>query len=218
MSLSLADLGSTLLSWILIYGAIVLAVAVMLAAIGLPVPTSFLVLAAGAFVRQEILDLPTALVLTLVGVVIGDSLSYAIGYVARGPILRRYGQLPAWRSAEENLKRRGALAIFLTRWLVTALAVPTNLVAGSGGYPYRRFLLLSATGEATWLLLYGGVGYAFSDQWETISELISNFGGVLLGAIVLIVGVGLLVRSMMRSPKSQPLPAVPPVADSAVAD
>jgi membrane protein DedA with SNARE-associated domain len=199
MSLSLTDLSSTLLSWILVYGAVVLFVAVMLAAIGLPLPSSFLILAAGAFIRQEILDLTTALLWALVGVVIGDCISYSLGHVARGPILRRYGQLSAWRAAEDNLKRRGAVAIYLTRWLVTALAVPTNLVAGSAGYPFTRFLLLSALGESTWLLLYGGLGYTFSDQWETISDLISNFGGLLLGALCVVTGVIVLVRSMRHN-------------------
>lgn len=198
MSLSLSDLSSTLLSWVLIYGAVVLAVSVMLAAIGLPVPTSFLIMAAGAFIRQEVLDLPSTLTWTWIGVVIGDSISYGVGHLARRPIVRRYGQLAAWRSAEENLQRRGGIAIFLTRWLITALAVPTNLVAGSGGYPYSRFLLFSATGELTWLLLYGGLGYAFSDQWETINQVIADFGGLLLGALLLITGMVVLLRSMKR--------------------
>lgn len=200
MSLSLSDLSSTLLSWVLIYGAVVLAVSVMLAAIGLPVPTSLLIMAAGAFIRQDVLDLPSTLTWTWAGVVMGDSISYGVGHLARGPIVRRYGQLAAWRSAEENLQRRGGIAIFLTRWLITALAVPTNLVAGSGGYPYARFLLLSATGELTWLLLYGGLGYAFSDQWETINQVIADFGGLLLGALLLITGVVVLARSMRRQP------------------
>jgi membrane protein DedA with SNARE-associated domain len=201
MSLSLADLGSTILSWILVYGVVVLFVSVMLAAIGLPLPSSFLILAAGAFVRQDVLDWPAALAWTWIGVVIGDSISYGIGRGARGFILRRYGRLGAWRAAEENLQRRGAVAIYFTRWLVTALAVPTNLVAGSGGYPYVRFLLLSASGELTWLLLYGALGYAFSDQWEVISSLISSLGGLLLGALLIIAGLVALIRSMMRGTK-----------------
>jgi membrane protein DedA with SNARE-associated domain len=121
-----------------------------------------------------------------------------VGRVARQPILRRYGGVAAWRAAEENLQRRGAIAIFFTRWLVTALAVPTNLVAGSGGYPFSRFVLLCAVGELTWLLLYGGLGYAFSDQWENISTLMSNFGGLILGALILIIGLVVLLRGMMR--------------------
>ena len=211
MSLSLADLSSTILSWILVYGAVVLFVSVMLAAIGLPVPTTFLVVAAGAFIRQEILDLPTALAWTLVGVVIGDGISYGLGRVARGPILRRYGKHATWRSAETYLQRRGAVAIFFTRWLVTALAVPTNLVAGSGGYPYRRFLLFGAMGELTWLLVYGTLGYFFSDQWETISELLTNFGGLLLGAIILVIGIIVLMRTMRRTARNQNASRTPPL-------
>jgi membrane protein DedA with SNARE-associated domain len=105
---------------------------------------------------------------------------------------------------KKPVNRRGAIAIFLTRWLITALAVPTNLVAGSGGYPFARFLLFGALGEITWLLLYGALGYAFSDQWETISELIGNFGGLLLGAVILIIGIVVLVREMMRTPNKTP--------------
>jgi membrane protein DedA with SNARE-associated domain len=203
MSFSISDLSSMLLSWILVYGAIVLFVAVLLGSIGVPLPTSFLLLAAGAFVRQDVLNLPSALTLALVGAIIGDSLSYGLGRVARGFIVRRFGQLAAWQNAEENLHRRGAVAIFFTRWLVTALAVPTNLVAGSAGYPYARFLFVGAAGEIIWVLAYGVLGYVFSDQWETISSLISNFGGLLLGALLFISGVVVLVYSLRRGRKQQ---------------
>lgn len=201
MTLSLADLSSTLLSWILVYGAIILFVSILLGALGLPLPSTFLVLAAGAFVRQEVLDLPSALGWSLLGAIIGDSLSYGVGRVARGPILRRFGDSAAWRMAEDNLRRRGGVAIYFTRWLVTAIAVPTNLVAGSGGYPYPRFLLYDLAGEMTWLLLYGALGYAFSDQWEMISELISSFGGLILGGLILLAGLFLLLRSLVRGAK-----------------
>jgi membrane-associated protein len=202
MSFSLADLSSTILSWILVYGSIVLFVSLLVAAVGLPLPSSFLVLAAGAFVRQSVLDLPSALTWAFVGVVIGDLISYGIGRVMRGPILRRFGDTAAWRTAERNLHRRGGVAIYFTRWLVTALAVPTNLVAGSGGYPFARFVFSDMAGEVTWLLLYGSLGYAFSDQWETISDLVSNFGGLLVGTLILIVGIVLLLRTYFRSPKA----------------
>lgn len=202
MSFSLTDLSSTLLSWILVYGPVVLFASMLLGAIGLPLPCTFLLLAAGAFVRQSVLDLPSALAWAFVGVVIGDLLSYGVGRVTRGPILRRFGQTAAWRSAEENLQRQGAAAIYFTRWLVTALAVPTNLVAGSGGYPFARFVFFDVAGEVTWLLLYGSLGYAFSDQWETINDLISDFGGLVVGALILIVGIVLLLRSYFRTPKA----------------
>jgi membrane protein DedA with SNARE-associated domain len=200
MSFSLADLGSFILSWILVYGAIILCVAILLGSVGVPLPTTFLLLAAGAFVRQDALNLPITLICALVGAILGDSIGYGVGRLARGPIFRRYGQLPAWNSAEAYLQRRGSVAIYLTRWLITPLAAITNLVAGSGAYPYPRFLLFVVMGEATWVLAYGALGYAFSDQWESINALISNFGGLLVGAILLIAGIIMLVRGTMRTP------------------
>ena len=199
--MSLADLTASILAWVLIYGPTILALALLIGAIGVPLPGTFLVLAAGAFVRQAVLDLPTALGLALVGVLIGDAISYSLGRAARGPIRHRYGATGAWRAAEDNLQRRGGLAIFLTRWLLTSLALPTNLAAGTTGYPFRRFMLYDAAGEVVWLLLYGGLGYLFSDQWETLSSLISDSSGALVGAVLLLIGVGVLWRSR-RAPRS----------------
>ena len=107
-------------------------------------------------------------------------------------------------SRRESQTARRRWQSYLTRWLITTLAVPTDLVAGSGGYPYTRFLLFSVAGEITWLLLYGSMGYAFSDQWETNNDLISDFGGLLIGALLLIIGIIVLIRSIIRKPNAQP--------------
>ncbi|NJN95184.1 MAG: LPXTG cell wall anchor domain-containing protein [Anaerolineales bacterium] len=82
----------------------------------------------------------------------------------------------------------------MTRWLLTPLAIPTNLVAGSTGYPLSRFGAYVLAGELTWLLLFGGIGYAFSSQWEAVSEFISNFSGVLVGLVLLGLGGYFLFR------------------------
>jgi membrane protein DedA with SNARE-associated domain len=83
------------------------------------------------------------------------------------------------------------MAVYLTRFLITALAVPTNLIAGGSGIQFRRFLLYDSLGELTWVILYGGLGYLFGSQWELVSDFISNFGGLILGVVVLGVGVWL---------------------------
>ena len=184
----------SLLSWIIIYGPSMLALALLLGALGFPMPGTLLVLAGGAFVRQGVLELPTALAWALLGATTGDALSYGLGKVARGPILRRFGDSPSWKKAEANLNQRGGIAIYLTRWLLTPLAVPTNLVAGSGGYPFTRFLAYDLAGEVTWLILLGGTGYAFSTQWEALSQLISDFSGLLVGVAVLGAGIFVAVR------------------------
>lgn len=205
--MSASEISATLLTWVLVYGAAGLAVSLLIGAIGVPLPGTFLVMAAGAFVRQSVLDLPTVLIWALVGVLIGDAISFGLGRAARGPMLRRYGDTSAWRSATENMQRRGGWAIYLSRWLLTTLALPTNLAAGGGGYPFRRFMLFDAAGEVTWLLVYGGIGYFFSDQWETLSSLISDSSGALLGGVALLVGLAIWWRSRnQRAPVADTTP------------
>ncbi len=208
MTFSLTDLSNSLLSWIVIYGPAVIFLALLLGAMGLPSPGTLLVLATGAFVRQEVLDISSALALALMGAVLGDSISYGMGRFARGPILNRFGDSPTWQKAETNLKRRGGIAVYLSRWLLTPIAVPTNLVAGSTGYPFSRFMVFDLIGELTWLLLFGSIGYVFSNQFEAISEFVSDFGGVLVG-LVIIAGGAFFVFRRQNSPRIRSQPVQP---------
>jgi membrane protein DedA with SNARE-associated domain len=165
-----------------------------LGGLGVPLPGTLLVIASGAFIRQELLDAVSTPLLGYLGTIAGDASLYAIGFFASGWIQRRFGQTPAWKNAHLLFEKRGGIAIFLTRWLLTAVAFPITLIAGSSGYHFRKFLLYDVLGELTWIALYGGLGYAFGSQWELISDFISNFSGFVLGAMVLGVGVYLLVK------------------------
>lgn len=197
------DLGALALGWIAAYGAPMLAAILLLSAAGVPLPATLLVIASGAFVRQELLDLYFTPVLGLVGTVAGDLALYGLGRLASPWIERRFGRTEAWRQARELFERRGGWAVFLTRWLLTALAFPVTLVAGSSRYRFRRFLVLDLAGEATWLGLYGGLGYALGTQWELISDFIANFSGFLVGAAALGLGLYLLVRYRRPAPAAR---------------
>lgn len=188
-----------LLTLIINYGAPVFAILVLLGALGLPVGASVLVIAAGAFSQQGILSWPVAAVFGLTGAVIGDALSFGIGFYAKEWIERRFGTSATWRSAKETFEERAGLAVFLTRFLITALAVPTNLIAGGSGIRFRRFMLYDSLGEFIWIIVYGGLGYWFGSQWEVVSDFVSNFGGLLFGLIILIAGIVLAVRRLRAS-------------------
>jgi membrane protein DedA with SNARE-associated domain len=155
-----------------------------------------LVIAAGAFSQQGILSWAQIAFLGLIGAILGDIVSFGIGYHARFWVAQRFGRSPAWRSAKQAFEARAGLAIYLTRFLITALAVPTNLIAGGSGIQFRRFIVYDSLGELTWIILYGGLGYLFGSQWEVVSEFISNFGGLILGLLLLGVGIWLARRRL----------------------
>lgn len=192
--MNVSDLNDLLLSAIVTYGASVLATVFLLAAIGLPLPSTLCVVAGGAFIQQGVLDMTTTIAMSLGAVVLGDVISYGIGRLLRIPIERRYGQSAAWQRAEAYFRRRGALAVFLTRCLFTPIALPINLIAGSSGYSFWRFLIYDALGELVWLIGYGALGYIFGSQWEAVSDFISNASGLLVGLLVLGGGIYALIR------------------------
>jgi len=185
-----------LLTLIINYGAPIFALLLLLGALGVPIGASVLVIAAGAFSQQGILSWSFTALLGLFGAVIGDAISFGIGFYAKDWVDNRFGKLSAWRSAKGSFEARAGLAIYLTRFLITALAIPTNLIAGGSGIRFRRFMVYDSLGEFTWIILYGGLGYLFGSEWELVSEFISNFGGLILGVFVLGIGIWLGTRRL----------------------
>lgn len=178
-----------LLTQIINYGAPLLGVLVFVGGLGIPLPCTLLVIAAGAFARQGYLPWQTAALISIVSVVIGDSLSYAMGHYTSDSVLKRFSGSPQWVEAEGTFKKWGPLSIFFSRFLVTAIALPVNLVSGSTRYPFKNFFLYDVLGEAVWIFGYGGLGYLFGSQWAVVNEFLSNFGGLTLGVILFVVGI-----------------------------
>ena len=177
-----------LLTQVINYGAPLLGIIVFIGGLGVPLPCTLLVIAAGAFARQGYLPWQTAAFISIISVIIGDSLSYSLGYYASGYVLKRFSATSQWQEAERSFKKWGPLSIFFSRFLITAIALPVNLISGTTRYPFRKFLFYDVLGEVVWIFGYGGLGYLFGSQWELVNEFVSNFGGLVLGVIVFIAG------------------------------
>ena len=185
-----------LLTQIINFGAPLFGLILFIGAMGIPVPASILLIAAGAFSQQGFLSLlPTAL-LGLLGAIGGGAISFGMGYFAKDWVDKRFGSSSAWKNAQASFASRTGLAVYLTRFLITALAILTNLIAGGSGFQFKKFITYDAAGEATWIILYGGLGYLFGSQWELVSNFINNFGGLLLGVVILIAGIILAIRRL----------------------
>lgn len=195
---NLSDLGDLVLTYIVTYGALALGAAVFAGAIGIPLPSSLFLIASGAFVQQGALDVGPTVMAAIGCVVLGDLASFGMGHALGDAARARFDHSNRWRRAEAEFARRGGAAIFLTRWLLTPIAIPVNLLAGGSRYPLWRFAGLSVAGETTWVLGYGALGYAFGSQWEVIGDFVNNFSGLLAGIVC--VGVGLYV--LWRRPGS----------------
>ena len=183
-----------LLTQIINHGAPLFGLILFLGAMGIPVPASILLIAAGAFSQQGFLDWSSIAVFGLLGAVAGDAVSFGMGFYAKKWVSKRIEGSPTWKNARDAFESRAGMAVYLTRFLITALAVPTNLIAGGSGFRFRKFLTYDIFGEMTWIILYGGLGYWFGSEWELVSNFINDFGGLILGLAILGVGIWLGLR------------------------
>lgn len=196
----------TLINELLLYGYPVLWISIFVASVGVPLPISLVLLAAGAFAALGDFNVILLAVISISASVCGDNAGYFIG--------RRWGwrvliwlEQPRWhrfvspRSIEHSrmyFKRRGGWAIFLSRFLFSALGGIINLLSGTNLYPYRRFLLYDVAGEIVNALLPLSLGYIFGASWEAIGDIFGAVSGLALALLAVIFLVSRLIRMIQR--------------------
>jgi membrane-associated protein len=144
-----------LLAAVSLYGAPALFGIVAIAAIGLPLPITLLLILAGSMVSQNAMNLWWAIAAAWRRVHSRRSGRLRHRPVGRGSGRRQglAGRLGAraeraGRSKPER-KAWGGPGIFITRCLLTPLGPWINLASGAAGYPWHRFLFWDALGEFT---------------------------------------------------------------------
>ena len=200
--MSEVDLTNWFLTAMSTYGPTLLGLILFLGALGLPLPGTLFLLAAGALAQQGSIDGVAASSFGLAGVVLGDSLGYFTGHSAGKWLQPRMTRGNKWQKAQARFTRHGGVAIYLTRFLFTPFAVPTNLIAGGSGYTFRQFLRYDVTGELTWIALYGGLGYVAGSQWPIISQIMSNYTTLLVTFLVGATAVYWLIRCHLAPHKT----------------
>jgi membrane-associated protein len=163
----------------------------MLQGIGIPTGAGVLVMASGAFAFAGDYN-----VILLFGEVwlftsIGDSLGYWTWRRFGGFTLNNFPRMqqyldPKLQKTGKFFRKRGKVAIILTRFPLSALGALVNATAGITKYKFVHFILTAMLGEFLWVMVYLGVGYWFGDAWETINDLITQFG-LLIGLVILLV-------------------------------
>jgi membrane-associated protein len=168
------------------YGLWLLAATTFLSCLALPFPASILMLTAGGFAAAGDLVLWQAFGAAAAGGVAGDQLGYWAGRGFGAGFLSRLRKDPArdklLAKADAMMDRRGVLAVFFSRWLVSPLGPYVNLIAGSTAYGWARFTAAGVAGESVWAGLYVGTGYGFAGNVEAASQAIGSALGMIGGA------------------------------------
>ena len=147
--------------------------------------------------------------------IVGDSVGYWVGdkwgpwLLQLAPLRKRQRGLEA---ALEQLRRRGALAVFLGRFTAFLRAVIPGL-SGLSKMRYRIFLPANAAGGIVWGVLFVFLGYFVGQKVEKATGYASD---ILAGLIVVIIVV--MVIRHLRKAKEEIGPAEHTMSDSDLSD
>ncbi len=173
-------------------------VVLTLCGLGLPLPEDVALLAGGYLAHKGITRYPTTLVVSLLGVILGDNSLFFIGRGVGSNLLAFFGlkmsENPRHDSSNKVdrlhvfMHRHGHLAIFYARFFAGFRAL-VYLSAGSLGVPPSRFFLYDLAGAAISVPIVVTLGYVFGDQLERVVHYIGGFQKL----IFIVIGLGGLI-------------------------
>lgn len=203
-------MSDTLFALVTDWGAPVITLAAFLSCLALPVPTSLMMLAAGAFVASGDLVGWTVLAGAWSGAVIGDQAGFGLGRAGGQALTGWMRRAPSRHAvlarAEAAMQRHGTGAVFFSRWLFSPLGPHVNFLAGAATMHWLRFTLASMSGEAVWVGGYVGLGYGFGANLNVLAEVLTNFVGLISAGVVAVL-IGVMLARRLRPMRRRAPPA-----------
>ncbi len=202
------SLFSSLLTFLLLYKYVALFVIAFSAAFLLPLPASTTLAAAGAFAAQGYFGITQVLVVGFIANVLGDLSGYLIAIyfekeLSDRQFFRKISGSKQYLMLSAYIREFPHSLIFMSRFLSQVGSV-VNLLSGIAAVPKKTFIPLVLIGEASYVLLYAGVGYYLGSAWDDNLSLLVN-GSMVLTALALIIAV---IQIQLFKKRMKPVEAV----------
>jgi membrane-associated protein len=176
------------------YGLAVLLPVLLLSAVGVPLPGSLLLVAAGAVAGGGQIALPLLILGATIATLLGNGLGYWLGWQGGRSALSRWGgrfHLDADRitQARASFTRHGLLSVLFSRFPLSPISAIVNILAGTAHYPFRPFVLVNIAGVTVWSSVYAGLGYVFGANWQAVADNVSTATQILTVVVVVVIAV-----------------------------
>lgn len=179
------------------WGLVIIALSAYFSCLAVPVPTSAVMLAGGAFAAAGDLVLWQVCGVAYIAALAGDQTGFQLGRLGGSWITNRFDGKPKraalFARAQGTIEEWGSMAVFFSTWAVAPLGPWVNFAAGAGGFGVWRFVFWDALGEAVWVGAYVALGYAFGTRLDALTSLMSDWAGLVTALVVAVVtGVALM--------------------------
>jgi membrane-associated protein len=169
------------------YGSPALFLVVAIAAIGVPVPVTLLLIITGSLAAQGEINIWLAIAIAAVGSVAGDQIGFAVGRWGGRKLVARFsrmlGNAERIKKLDAKAKSWGGAGVFFSRWLVTPLGPWINFASGAADYSWLRFTLWDFLGESFGAALFIWLGHVFSDRVQEVGAIFGDLAWAILGVL-----------------------------------
>jgi len=179
---------SGIIEFLIQHGYAVLFAWVLVEQMGLPLPATPVLFAAGALAGEGQLNLGFIFGLVVIAALISNVLWYQIGRWGGSSVLGLLCRISlnpdsCVRRASDLFSRHGARSLLVAKF-IPGLAHIAPPLAGIFRMSLWRFLLFNGLGICFWVVLSVGLGYVFSDQVEQVASHTLRLGASLVIVIV----------------------------------
>jgi len=187
-------MGDTL-QYLVRHGYIVLFASVLAQQLGMPLPSTPFIVAAGALAHAGQLSFDATILVAFSAAMIADLVWFEIGRLRGIRVLQflcRISLEPDYcvRRTENTFARYGAKTLIVGK-IVPGISAVATPMAGVYGLARSRFLLFDGLGILLWIGTFELLGYLFSDQLEDVVAYASRFGlltALFIGGLAAYVG------------------------------
>ncbi|HVC23542.1 MAG TPA: DedA family protein [Candidatus Dormibacteraeota bacterium] len=169
--------------------------------LGVPLPDEAVLLTVGFLAHEGSVQLAPAIACAAAGAVIGSSISYTLGLRLGRPVVARIAARVGVKarhleSAENWMRRRGGVGVFLTRVLPIARNV-ASYAAGIAAIPPRVFFPAMVSGSVIWCVTVLTVGDVVGAHYRDILRVGGRAFLIAVGLAV-VGAVGWLIWNQLR--------------------
>ncbi|HWO02128.1 MAG TPA: VTT domain-containing protein [Blastocatellia bacterium] len=170
------------------HGYVVLFVWVFAEQLGVPLPSTPLLLAAGALAGSGQINLALALGISVAAALLGDLIWYEFGRRRGGRVLTLLCKISlepdsCVRKTETAFELRGARSLLIAKF-VPGLNTMAPPLAGVIGMRLSRFVVFDALGALFYIGTFVGLGFVFSNQLEQVAARVASLGFSLVVLVV----------------------------------
>ena len=186
---------------LLTYGYLLLFAWILVGQLGIPLPATPILLAAGALSAEGQLSFSLAMLAAMAGSLVADSTWFFIGRRHGHHVLRILCKLSmeptvCVRRTQDSFGRRRQVTLMFAKF-VPGLATLAAPVAGQNGMAFGEFLFFDGIGVAVWVGALLLVGRLFGDALKRDPTLL-NWAGRFSGALLVLGVVGFVVVRLLR--------------------